>query len=323
MKPYLGPVLLVVILLVAIFFLLSYLRFHQEITEARQRFGGMGSQVMETARGPMEFTTDGEGYPVIVVHGVWGGFDQGLFEAQRNFGLKYRSIVVSRFGYLRTPMPESATPALQADAYEALLDGLGIERAAIIGISAGGTSAIQFALRHPDRCTALILKSTNVPKNQPPPSGFGQFIIGSLAESDFLLWLIMTYSPGTMMSLAGIPEELQWNLTESDRKDFAELSRTFLPTSLRAKGIIFDIYTSNPDIDSYPLEKISVPTLILHARDDPMPPYMQAKGMAKRIPHAEFVGYSTGGHILLGHNDEIRKEIDRFLREHIQTAKSI
>ena len=52
----------------------------------------------------------------------------------------------------RTAMPVDASPAAQADAHLALMDALGIDRAVVLGVSAGAPSAMQLALRHPDRC---------------------------------------------------------------------------------------------------------------------------------------------------------------------------
>jgi hypothetical protein len=44
---------------------------------------------------------------------------------------------MSRFGYLRTPLPKDAAPAAQADAHACLLDALHLSRVPILGISAG------------------------------------------------------------------------------------------------------------------------------------------------------------------------------------------
>ena len=132
-------VLAVVVVLVA---LLLYARFRRDIRAAYERLQSGGSQVIETGCGPIEYATHGEGDPVLVVHGILGGFDQGLVIARGNVGPGFRSIVPSRFGYLGIPLPEDASPAGQADAYACLLDALGLERAAILGTSAGATSAL-------------------------------------------------------------------------------------------------------------------------------------------------------------------------------------
>jgi pimeloyl-ACP methyl ester carboxylesterase len=79
--------------------------------------------------------------------------DFGRSLADRGF----RIIAMSRFGYLRTPMPLDASPAARADAHACVLDALDIPRAAIAAGSAGAPSAMQFALRHPERCSALVL----------------------------------------------------------------------------------------------------------------------------------------------------------------------
>ena len=73
---------------------------------------------------------------------------------------------MSRFGYLRTPMPVDASAAAQADAHVCLLDALGIRRAAVMGGSAGAPSALQMAIRHPDRVSALVLRQAALPAGQ-------------------------------------------------------------------------------------------------------------------------------------------------------------
>lgn len=54
-------------------------------------------------------------------------------------------------------MPPDASPAAQADAHACLLDALGIRQAAVLGASAGAPSAMQMAISHPERVSALIL----------------------------------------------------------------------------------------------------------------------------------------------------------------------
>jgi 2-hydroxy-6-oxonona-2,4-dienedioate hydrolase len=130
--------------------------YREEIRRARARVAA-GSRMLETASGPIEYAEAGEGQPVLVIHGAGGGYDQGLDLAAGLVRYGYRVITVSRFGYLRTPLPRDASPAAQADAHAAVLDALHIPRCAVFGVSAGGPSALQLALRHPDRVTALIL----------------------------------------------------------------------------------------------------------------------------------------------------------------------
>jgi 2-hydroxy-6-oxonona-2,4-dienedioate hydrolase len=108
---------------------------------------------------PIEYAESGTGLPLLSIHGAGGGFDQGLANAAEFVDEGFRIIAPSRFGYLRTPVPGDASPAAQADAHAALLSDLNISRAIVVGVSAGARSAIEFALRHPDKVTALVLIS--------------------------------------------------------------------------------------------------------------------------------------------------------------------
>lgn len=98
---------------------------------------------------------------MLVVHGNGGGFDQGLGLAHDYLGEGFQVIAPSRFGCLRSPLPDGATVALQADAYACLLDALHIRQVAVFTTSAGVTSSLQFAMRQPERVTALVLHSPN------------------------------------------------------------------------------------------------------------------------------------------------------------------
>jgi pimeloyl-ACP methyl ester carboxylesterase len=106
----------------------------------------------------------------------------------------FRVIAMSRFGYLRTPLPADASAGAQADAHACLLDALGIERVAIVAASAGAPSSMQFALRHPQRITALVLmvpaayvpRPANAPPMVTPP--FTRFLFDTALRSDFLFW---------------------------------------------------------------------------------------------------------------------------------------
>ncbi len=92
---------------------------------------------VETSFGTLEYAVMGEGEPVLIVHGACGGFDQGIEIAEALARRGYWVIAPSRFGYLRSALPRKLTTAMQADAYAQLLDHLCIEKAVVVGISAG------------------------------------------------------------------------------------------------------------------------------------------------------------------------------------------
>ena len=111
----------------------SIKRYHRDISIAKDRILE-GSQVVKTAQGFIEFSTYGDGIPVLFIHGAGGGYDMGNF-CIRRIGGDFFWICPSRFGYLRTPIPPDSSFESQADAYAALLDTLHIEKAAVIGLS--------------------------------------------------------------------------------------------------------------------------------------------------------------------------------------------
>ena len=111
-------------------------------------------------------------------------------------------IAPSRFGYLGSSLPPGVMPADQADAYALLLDALGIERAAMVGFSAGGPSVIQFALRHPDRTSGLILLGSALPgKAGGPPKP-----VARLLFTDPVFWTLKAYLPTLSLRCLGMPK---------------------------------------------------------------------------------------------------------------------
>src|SRR5262245_22657226 len=168
-------------------------RYRRDLRLARARIS-RDSRIARTSSGRIEYSIVGEGPPVLVVHGAGGGFDQGL-EIGRAFARnEFQVIAVSRFGYLRTPLPADASPEAQADAHAALLDELGIRKAAVLGASAGAPSAVQLALRHPSRIEALVL---GVPALYVPRPGKQQslripagtrWLFDTALRSDFVFW---------------------------------------------------------------------------------------------------------------------------------------
>jgi pimeloyl-ACP methyl ester carboxylesterase len=105
-----------------------------------------------------------------------------------------RVIAMSRFGYLRSPMPEDASAEAQADAFVCLLDALEIDKAAVMGGSAGALSALQMAIRHPDRVSALVLlvplawKPLTEADSAEPMAPWIEAAMMSVIGSDFLFW---------------------------------------------------------------------------------------------------------------------------------------
>jgi 2-hydroxy-6-oxonona-2,4-dienedioate hydrolase len=100
-----------------------YLIFSRDMTYARARLVGR-STTIGTSVGILEYSVKGEGEPMLTIHGAGGGFDQGLDLTAAMIGSGFQLIAPSRFGYLRSTMPDNPTTAMQADTYAQLLDSL-------------------------------------------------------------------------------------------------------------------------------------------------------------------------------------------------------
>src|SRR6516164_5107783 len=116
-----------------------------------------GARIADTTAGPIEYGEKGAGIPLLSIHGAGGGYDQGLANVADLVSDDFRVIAPSRFGYLGTPIPSDPSSASQADAHAALLTELKVDKAIVVGISAGARSAVQLAVRHSERVSALIL----------------------------------------------------------------------------------------------------------------------------------------------------------------------
>jgi len=104
-------------ILLVLSFVFLYLPYRRDIRNAYAKLDSIERQVIETECGPIEVAMQGEGETVLVSHGIGGGFDQGLGLAEAYLGDGYKVIEPSRFGYHGTPLPASASPANQADAF--------------------------------------------------------------------------------------------------------------------------------------------------------------------------------------------------------------
>lgn len=293
-------------------------RYREGMREIR-RVLDAGSRVAQTAAGPVEYAEAGEGPAVLVAHGIGGGYDQGMLATRVGGEMPFRLVAVSRFGYLRTPMPRDgdAGPEAQADAYAALLDALGIEQAAMIGISAGGPSALQFALRYPDRCTALLTVSA-VTRSLVPNLTVGQRALLQMVNTDPGLWALSTAAEERLFAAYGIGPAMRRKLeAEPEKMAVIRAILVSLPMSKRRTGFNNDMATF-PHLPDYPLESITAPTLVLHGTADTVVPPEHARFAASTIPGARLHMIEGGSHLcIVTHKEETVPVVAGFLAEHL------
>ena len=293
-------------------------RFDRDLNLASAR-SAQGSTLIPTRCGPIKVQQAGASVPLLVVHGSGGGHDQGMALAGALAQHGIRVIAMSRFGYLRTPMPADASAAAQADAHVCLLDALGIRRAAVMGGSAGAPLALQMAIRHPERVSALILlvplayKPPTQADSAPPMPAWVEATMMRLIGSDFLFWAALHVVRDQVIKLVlATPPELLTAASPQERARVNAMLDNILPVSARAEGLAHDTAVGK-HLAPAPLESIHVPTLIVSARDDRYGTYASAQYTASRIAGAKFIGFDQGGHTWVGHDDEVMSEVVKLL----------
>lgn len=294
--------------------LVIWWRFEQDMKLARFS-AAQGSLMAATPCGPIEYQEAGSGVPLLTIHGSGGGHDQGMGFAAGLARHGVRVIAMSRFGYLRTPMPADASPAAQADAHVCLLNALKISRAAVLGGSAGAPSAMQLAIRHPDRVSALILlaplawKPATTADSPPPLAPWVEGIVMRLIRSDFLFWVghHLANDQMTRWVLATPPERVA-AASPQERARIDTMLAHILPVSARADGLRSDTLLGK-SLTRYPLESIHAATLIISARDDGYGTFASAQYLAGELPGSTFIALDDGGHTWVGHDVAVQAAI--------------
>lgn len=300
----------IIIFLIALLCVIVHVKFRKVLAKRYIDINSISSQVYNSKYGIIEYYMRGDGPTILISHGITGGIDQGIGLSDSFIGSGYRFLYVSRFGYLKSSMPDNPSPELQADTYKELLDYLGIKKVFVFGNSAGGTSAIHFAIRYPQNCSGLILHTSSVPMDNIPghPPVF-------IFKSNFWYWFFLKLIGKSMMKMF-VPESILKNLSKHEKKHIMNgIFFNALPVAKRKKGIVFDMLVSNPSINNeIPFENIKSPTLIINAIDDPSAPIEGAVNLERKIKNSKLVTFDTGGHLLLRQEEKIKKTIANFIK---------
>ena len=296
MKVY---ILVGVLLVAGMYLLVQGIRCNRATKEKLKQLSEYDAKTISLSYGDMRYVDKGNGEVILSVHGIFGGYDQA-FDTCKDFASGYRILAPSRFGYLGSDMLGSGTPAEQAIAYAELLDRLGIDKVYLLATSVGGSIAIRFALDYPERTKGLILYCSAMPPAAKPANYAEYAGPPAFLCNDYAMFLMNPLFEPVM----GMDASTIYGM---------------LPVGERKAGVILDASITNPDMarnyDSYIIEDLQVPTLILHAKDDKLASYADVEKAWDRFPNSTLVSFETGGHLMVGHEEEVKYAVMAFVKE--------
>ncbi len=286
-------------------------------------------QLIEAPDGPVEFTVEGQGPPVLYFHGTPCGNELTLEMERSLVDDGFQLIVPHRPGFYGTPLAGRNTTAHCADLAAFVLGYIGIDRAAVIGTSAGGPPALAFAARHPRRTAALVLQCAQThrwddPRWVPPKH---QWLYQAVRRSG-TRWLFCQFFPVLFRIRFPTARLYLQNLTGPRFADLQydkaalelakSLHRTVRRFRVHRRGYYNDLTTwSRENVLSEAV--VTAPTLLLYDPLDPAAPLCHGEYAANMIRGSQLVTLHAGGH-LLGFGPDAESMQQRrmaFLREHL------
>jgi class 3 adenylate cyclase/pimeloyl-ACP methyl ester carboxylesterase len=191
---------------------------------------------------------------------------------------------------------------------EAVVDAAGFQQFAVLGHSQGAAIGIEYAVRHPDRVSHLVLlggyargwmKRGLSPERiaeleaqlKLVESGWGR------DDASYRQMFAMQFAPGATLEQINSLSELQ--RAASSPENTVRIIRSFF---------MIDVRESAP--------RVTCPTLVLHGRGDRRAPFEEGRILAGLIPGARLVPLETDNHILLAHEPAFRyffKELRTFV----------
>ena len=210
----------------------------------------------------MYYEVHGEGPPLVMIHGGLGGGEGcAAFVEHHAAALagKFQLVVYDRRAAGRSSTPEEgySIPSFSDDLFQ-LLGMLGVERAHMLGSSAGGPIALQFALDHPDMTDTLILINT-MSYAQESERVVRQRELDRLQED--------AAAGGQRVSAENALESRWPGMRQQEPERFARLLKIHLE---RFEGVAKTIqaYLDIRDSLESRLDEIAMPTLVAHGDSD-------------------------------------------------------
>ncbi len=228
--------------------------------------------------------------PVLLLHGLGSAGADWAFQFEALSGAGFRILAPDLRGFGRSSAPPKVTVKAMADDMALFLKKLNAYPAHVVGISMGGTVALQLALDHPELVRKLALVNT-----------FAKLKFTSLREILYLLtrvvlaFLLGPEKQADMVAWRVFPRPEQENLRNNLKQRILHTNPCSYRSALQSLQK-FDV--------SHRLKELKVPVLVVTgAEDTTVPPKVQEE-MARAIPGAKHVVVEGSGHGVIADNPE-------------------
>ncbi|MFF6983478.1 alpha/beta fold hydrolase [Streptomyces sp. NPDC008343] len=239
----------------------------------------------EGPAGPVHWTDDGHGEPVVLLHGLGG--DASFWEAERKaLAERFRVIAIDLRGSGLTPTSAVGAGIDDlADDVAAVLADQALGSAHIVGFSMGGLVAQAFAVRHPESTDRLVLAATYAAMG---------------AQSRLFLDAVLDVYSGGATPRQMFDLICPWLFSTDFLADPANGVFLQYPEDDPLEQSLEDwraLYLAQQVFDgSAALSTITAPTLILAGDEDQLAPVREAEILARGIPGAR-LRTLPGGHL--------------------------
>ncbi|WP_324754162.1 alpha/beta fold hydrolase [Roseovarius sp. Pro17] len=193
---------------------------------------------------------------------------------------------------------------------ETVVDALGLDRFPLLGMSQGCAVSVEYAARHPERVSCLVLIA-----------GYATgWRIGASDEEQARREAVLTLTRHGWGTSNPAYRHIfsQTFMPDSKPEDLAWFDEFQRQTTSPENAVRFQEAFGHIDVRES-LAKVQAPTIVFHARDDHRISLEQGRELAIGIPDAEFVQLDSKNHILLGHEPawvECVQQTEDFLQEH-------
>jgi 2-hydroxymuconate-semialdehyde hydrolase len=280
-----------------------------------EKIFGLTSHWLDSGPDRYHYHDAGSGTPIVLLHGSAVGVT-----AAANWYANYpelstvaRVLAFDLLGYGFTEYADVTSVSLAGwvDQLVRFLDGLGIDRAVVVGNSLGGRIALEATVEHPERVAGLITMGSPGPAHKRSEVVKKHAAPALTREGIHKVMTDMVSDPTTV-----------WD----DLVDFRfRLARTET-AQLRWKDAVAarDAAAVNL-VDGDALTRFGMPTAVLHGREDKVVPLFNANDLATAIPRADLLVLSNCGHWVQierkdTFNDTVRSMLARVEREEARVA---